>query len=80
MDDRTQFSCRYRMYGFLHTHAPAENVLYHLGRRGLEGSDYNNRHLSPEALQTWKSLTSRRVREVLKEVPILKIIIPARTT
>ncbi|KIY61999.1 hypothetical protein CYLTODRAFT_459371 [Cylindrobasidium torrendii FP15055 ss-10] len=56
-----QFSYQYKkVYGYLHTHAYATNILYHLGQHGPWGACPENMHLSSDAQKPWISLTGSK--------------------
>ncbi|KAF9020418.1 hypothetical protein BDZ89DRAFT_1203567 [Hymenopellis radicata] len=76
--DEPLFTCRPRGPTQLYTHAPAENMLYHLGTLALLEGTSSHWRLAPYALRHWKALRLSRVQTVLKTVPCIKLRIPAR--
>ncbi|KAJ3858911.1 hypothetical protein EV359DRAFT_68616, partial [Lentinula novae-zelandiae] len=74
-----QFSClgSSRKCYHLHTHAPAANVLYHLGMNALSGT-HEKMELNSQSAKKWTAFQRREMKEVLKSIPVLKIRIPAK--
>jgi hypothetical protein len=54
----------------LHTHAPISNILYHVGKRALVGSNPRALRLTAEATKHWFSLTRPRVKQKLAKLRI----------
>ncbi|KAF5327526.1 hypothetical protein D9619_004409 [Psilocybe cf. subviscida] len=60
----------------LHTHAPVENVVYHLGSRALSGT-YSKKKLEAMSASRWKTFTKPKTQAVIaKACPLPKIRIP----
>jgi hypothetical protein len=71
--DSPIFSC-IRGKSHLHTHLPADQVLYHLGKAPFTTTGFSKLTLTEDAEQHWLSLTSSpKVREVLGNLPKIKI-------
>ena len=76
LDEVIHFTCRLRGAKYnLHTHAPIENLLYHLGPLALKGEP-SNMELMSHAVRHWNALNKKAAQAVLKKLPALKIRVP----
>jgi hypothetical protein len=66
------FSC-VRGRSHLHTHLPADQVLYHMGKGALATAGFSMLTLTDDSEKHWFSLTSLKVREVVEKLPKIKI-------
>jgi hypothetical protein len=71
--DAPPFSC-VRGQAHLHTHLPADQVIYHLGREAFTSNGFRHLVLTPDAEEHWLALTSsKKVRTVMGKLPTIKI-------
>jgi hypothetical protein len=69
-DAAPPFSSRYRDAD-LHTHAPINTLVYHLGRNAFLDSTTSTRlELTPANTEIWLSFTQKKAREALKKMRI----------
>ncbi|KAF8162010.1 hypothetical protein BJ912DRAFT_935670 [Pholiota molesta] len=72
-----EFTCCVGSHKYhLHTHAPADHIVYHLGKNALRdtGDSSTRKALSPRAASYWNAIQS--TRSVIAETAPLKIRIP----
>jgi hypothetical protein len=71
--DSPIFSC-VRGKSHLHTHLPADQVLYHLGKGAFTTTGFSKLTLTDDSEKHWLTLTSSsKVREVVEKLPKIKI-------
>jgi hypothetical protein len=63
------FSGRYCGHD-LHTHAPINHLVYHLGPGQLRGENRSHMMLSPACASIWLSFTQKVAKEALKKMRI----------
>ena len=72
------FTCSLDNYKYhLHTHAPADHILYHLGKNALTGDHPTQKSLTSLAASHWNAF--QLTKSVLSKAPPLKIRIPGRS-
>ncbi|KAL0056689.1 hypothetical protein AAF712_016704 [Marasmius tenuissimus] len=84
-DDEEEEPVSSPMVGKSHifTHAPVENMLYHLGPGSLtfpKSSDQLSLRLTEASLNQWSALRKSKAQQCLKQLPVLKIKIPRKTS